>query len=82
MRAITNVFLKHPSFSIPVVLLILSDLINIVMNLHYLKVEKLHFKLKYHYDKVLAVKFTEITHQCDLLIYPSLSPMGKFRDCT
>ena len=39
MRTITNLLPWHLSFSIPVVLLILSISLNIVMNLH-LKVEK------------------------------------------
>ena len=41
MRAITNLLPRHLSFSTPVVLLILSILVNIVMNLD-LKVERMH----------------------------------------
>ena len=41
IRAITNLLPRHLSFSISVVILILSILINIVTSLH-LKVEKWH----------------------------------------
>ena len=61
MRAITNLLPRHLSFAIPVVLLILSILLNIVTNLH-LKVSKLYFEVNINMIRY-AFKIESLLHQ-------------------
>ena len=68
MRAIINLLRRHLLFSIPVVDLVFSILLNIAINLH-LKVEKLHLEVIIRNDTMIKYAFkTEFFYTTSLML--------------
>ena len=68
MIATINLLLRHLLFSIPMVHLIFSILLNIVMNLHF-KVEKLHFEVNITMIKCTFKIESFLHHFIDVVLF-------------